>query len=112
MYEELILWIIATVIGNISGFYGLSYGLLVTNIVHLILFHIILLPLSYQHYVPVEITAWFTVIPCCYILNLAQNILGYSAGEVAIWVTIGIVFGFINMKILQKNINPFARLDG
>ncbi|MCB2309388.1 HXXEE domain-containing protein [Clostridium estertheticum] len=112
VYEELILWIIATVIGNISGFYGLWYGLLVSNIVHLILFHIILLPLSYHHYVPGEITAWLTVIPCCYILNLAQNILGYSAGEVAIWVTIGIVFGFVNMKILHKNINRFARLEG
>jgi len=66
--------------------------------------------LSYRHYVPGEITAWLTVIPCCYILKLAQNILSYSASEVAIWVTIAIVFGFINMKILHKNIDQLARL--
>lgn len=108
--EELILWILSTIIGNISGFYGLWYGLLVCNIVHLILFHIILLPLSYRHYVPGEITAWLTVIPCCYILTLAQNTLSYSAFEIAIFVTIGIVFGFVNMKILHKNIKLLARL--
>lgn len=110
VYEELILWIFATMLGNITGFYGLWYGLLVANIVHLILLHIILLPLSYRHYVPGEITAWLTVIPCCYILKLAQNILGYSAAEIAIWVTIAIVFSVINMKILHKNINKLARL--
>lgn len=110
VYEELILWILATMLGNLSGFYGLWYGLLVANIIHLILFHIILLPLSYRHYVPGEITAWLTVIPCGYILILAQNILGYSAGEVAIWVTIGVVFAFVNMKILHKKINQLAGL--
>lgn len=110
VFEELILWIIATMIGNITGFYGLWYGLLVANIVHLILFHIILLPLSYRHYVPGEITAWLTVIPCWYILKLAQNILGYSVIEITIWVTIGIVFAFVNMKILHKNINKLSKL--
>lgn len=110
VFEELILWIIATMIGNITGFYGLWYGLLVANIVHLILFHIILLPLSYRHYVPGEITAWLTVIPCWYILKLAQNILGYSVIEITIWVTIGIVFAFVNMKVLHKNINKLSKL--
>ncbi|GFZ30245.1 membrane protein [Clostridium zeae] len=110
VYEELILWLIVTMIGNISGFYGLWYGLLVANIVHLILFHIILLPLSYRQYVPGEITAWLTVIPCCYILKLSQNILSYSAVEITIWVTIGIIFAFANMKILHKNINLLSKL--
>ena len=110
VFEELILWIIATMIGNITGFYGLWYGLLVANIVHLILFHIILLPLSYRHYVPGEITAWLTIIPCWYILKLAQNILGYSVIEITIWVTIGIVFAFVNMKVLHKNINKLSKL--
>lgn len=110
VYEELILWIIVTVFSNISGFYGLWYGLLVANIVHLILFHIILLPVSYRHYVPGEITAWITVIPCCYILKLANNILEYSIGEITIWVTIGIVFAFVNMKILHRSVNHFSKL--
>lgn len=109
VYEELLLWILATAVGSVSGVYGLWYGLLVANIVHLVLFHMIIMPLSYRHYVPGEITAWLTVIPCCYILKLAQNVLHYSAGEVAVWVTIGVVFGFINMKILQKNINRLAQ---
>lgn len=110
VFEELILWIFATLMGNISGYYGLWYGLLAANIVHLILFHIILLPLSYRHYVPGEITAWLTLIPCCYILKLAQNVLKYSAVSVIIWVMVGIVFAFINMKILHKNISRFAKM--
>lgn len=110
VFEELILWLLATMLGNISGFYGLWYGLLVTNIIHLVLLHIILLPLSYRQYVPGQITAWLTVIPCCYILVLAQNILNYSAIEISIWVTIGLVFCFGNVKILHKNIDKLAKL--
>lgn len=112
VYEELILWILATLLGNITGFYGLWYGLLTANIIHLILFHIVILPLSFRHYVPGEFTAWLTLFPCCYILILAQRVLNYSAAEIALWVITGFVFAFINMKILHKNIQLLARLAG
>lgn len=108
VYEELILWCIATLLGNISGFYGLWYGLLVMNIVHLLLFHIIVLPLSYRRYVPGEITAWITLLPCCYILKIAQDILQYSAMKMAIWIIISVVFAFANMKFLHKNIDKLT----
>lgn len=112
VFEELILWMSATLLGNITGFYGLWYGLLTANIFHLVLFHIILLPLSYRQYVPGEVTAWLTLFPCCYILILAQRILNYSAIEIIVWVIIGLVFAFGNMKILHKNMHQLARLVG
>ncbi|WP_244833920.1 HXXEE domain-containing protein [Clostridium sp. BJN0001] len=107
VYEELILWIVATMVGVFSGFYGLWYGFLISNIVHLILLHIILLPLAYHLYVPGQITAWITVIPCFYILKLAQNVLQYSISEIIIWTILGVTIGFLNMKILHKSINKF-----
>lgn len=110
--EELILWILATLLGNITGFYGLWYGLLAANIIHLVLFHIVLLPLSYRHYVPGEVTAWLTLFPCCYILILAQRVLNYSAVEITLWVIAGLVFAFVNMKVLHKNIHQLAKIAG
>ncbi|RDU23519.1 HXXEE domain-containing protein [Anaerosacchariphilus polymeriproducens] len=110
VYEELILWCLAAFVGNIFGFYGLWYGLLIMNIAHLVLLHMILLPISYRHYVPGEITAWITVIPCCYVLKLAQNILQYSIIEITLWVGFGFLFGFINLKILHKNIEKLGKL--
>ncbi len=112
VFEELILWILATLLGNITGFYGLWYGLLTANIIHLVLFHIVLLPLSYRHYVPGEVTAWLTLFPCCYILILAQRVLNYSAVEITLWVIIGFIFAFVNMKVLHKNINKLAKIAG
>lgn len=69
VYEELILWFIVIIIGNISGFYGLWYGFFVVNIVYLILFYIILLLLFYCCYVLGEIIVWLIVILCLYILK-------------------------------------------
>jgi len=112
VFEELILWILATLLGNITGFYGLWYGLLIANIIHLVLFHIVLLPLSYRHYVPGEVTAWLTLFPCCYILILAQRILKYSAVEITLWIIIGFIFAFVNVKVLHKNINKLAKIAG
>ena len=112
VFEELILWILATLLGNITGFYGLWYGLLTANIIHLVLFHIVLLPLSYRHYVPGEVTAWLTLFPCCYILILAQRILKYSAVEITLWIIIGFIFAFVNVKVLHKNINKLAKIAG
>ncbi|MEM1485930.1 HXXEE domain-containing protein [Oscillospiraceae bacterium PP1C4] len=108
VYEELILWCIATLIGNLSGSYGFWYGLLIMNILHLILFHIILLPLSYRRYVPGEITAWITLFPCCYILYLAQGVLQYSPMEGFLWISIAIIFAVANIKFLHKNIDNLA----
>lgn len=110
VYEELILWVLVTLLGNISGFYGLWYGLLVANIVHLVLLHIILLPLSYRKYVPGQITAWITVLPCCYILKLAEDTLKYSYSEITIWVVISLLVTVINLKVLHKNVSNFAKL--
>lgn len=110
VYEELILLMLASIIGNITGFYGIWYGFLIANIVHLVILHIFLLPLSYRHYVPGEVTAWLTLIPCCYILGLAQKSLNYSINEIILWAVVGITISFVNLKILHKYIQQFAKL--
>lgn len=112
VFEELILWILATLLGNISGFYGLWYGFLAANIIHLILFHMVIMPLSYRHYVPGVITAWLTVIPCCYILYLAQRVLNYPVLQIGLWIIIGFLLAFGNMKLLHNNIRFLAKLTG
>lgn len=108
VYEELILWCISAFIGAATGFYGLWFGLVVTNIAHLLLLHIIVLPISFRRYVPGEISAWLTVLPCCYILIIAQDTLQYSSLEIGLWVVIAVIIGFCNMKLLQNNIDKLA----
>jgi len=110
VYEELLLLLFVTMIGNMTGFYGLWYGMFIANIVHLILLHIIFMPLSYRHYVPGEITAWLTLLPCCYIMKLAQKVLAYSPAEIILWTTVGIIIAFINLKILHKHIPQFEKM--
>ena len=112
VFEELILWILATLLGNITGFYGLWYGFLAANIIHLILFHMIIFPLSYRRYVPGVVTAWLTLIPFCYILYLAQKVLNYSVLQIGLWVTIGFLLALGNVKLLHNHIDLLARLTG
>lgn len=112
VFEELILWILATLLGNITGFYGLWYGFLIANIIHLILFHMIIFPLSYRRYVPGVVTAWLTLIPFCYILYLAQTDLNYSVLQIGLWVTIGFLLALGNVKLLHNKMDLLAKLTG
>lgn len=108
VYEELILWCLVTLIGNLFGFYGLWYGLFVIYILHLAVLHILLLPLSYRHYVPGEITAWLTFVPCCIILKNSMRILNYSVLEQGLWIFISVILSFANMKFLHKRMDHLA----
>lgn len=110
VYEELIIECLAALIGVLGNFYGIWYGLLVCNIVHLVLFHIILLPICYGRYVPGEITAWITLLPCVYILMVATDIIGYSGVWIAIWGVVGIVVGFVNLKLMHRNLHRLEKL--
>lgn len=110
VYEELLILLLATAIGNLTGFYGLWFGMFAANILHLVVFHILLLQLSYRSYVPGVITAWLTILPCCFILYLAQKILAYSPARILLWSVIGFVITFVNLKILHKNMALFEKL--
>lgn len=108
VYEELVLWCMVTLIGNLIGFYGLWYGFFVVYTLHLAVLHILLLPLSYRRYVPGQVTAWLTLIPCCFVLRFALNVLNYSIFKQGIWILISIILLFANMKYLHKRMNHLA----
>lgn len=102
VYEEFLILCVVSLTSAYTNWYGLWFGMAAANIMHLIVLHLILIPLVYHAYVPGFITALFTVIPCGWMLWQAQMQLGMSIGKIVIWCMIGAVVSIVNLKFLHK----------
>lgn len=109
--EELLILTVVSFFSVLSGKYGIWFGFMVANTLHLLLIHIIGGTMEYHAYVPGLATAILTLIPCTYVVVMAEKILQYSALEVVLYSLIGIVIALINLKILHKNAYRFWKTE-
>lgn len=110
VFEELLLATVVSFVSVLTGKYGVWFGFMVANTLHLLLIHIIASTLEYHGYVPGLVTAILTLVPCCYVVVMAQKILQYSVLELLGYSLIGIVIALVNLKVLHKNAYRFADL--
>lgn len=108
--EELLLLTAVSFFSVLTGKYGVWFGAMVANTLHLLLIHIITSTMEYHGYVPGLVTAILTLVPCCYVIVMAQNILQYSVMEIIGYSLIGIGIALVNLKILHKNAYRFSNL--
>jgi len=109
VYEELLMLTIVSLGCLIFNRYGLWFGIMVANLIHLIVMHIVGTILMYRRYVPGLITAFLTVGPCIYVLVLAERLLGYRIEEIVIYVLLGSAIAFINLKVLHMYAYRFSK---
>lgn len=110
VFEELLIFSLAASLGYFFHFYELWLGILFANILHLILIHIIGMLLMYRSYVPGLITSILTFIPNCLIFKNAIELLHYSIGHLILWLVLGTIITFANLKFLHTHNHIYCKL--
>ncbi len=102
VYEELLILTAASLLGRCCGFYGLWFGLLAANILHLVVLHLVGTTLVYRSYVLGLVTAGLTVIPAVWVLIRAERLLGYTGWQLTAWVVLGVAIAGGNLRFLHR----------
>lgn len=108
--EELLLFLLASSIGYFFHRYELWLGILFANTFHLVVIHIIGTLLIYRSYVPGLITSILTLIPNCLIIKKAIEMLDYSTVHLILWLVLGTIITFANLKAVHKCDGLFRKL--
>lgn len=110
VYEELLILCGISCYSFFTGQYGLWFGMMAANILHLLIIHIIAMPIVYRAYVPGFITALLTVVPCLLVLYKSYAIMQYGLLKGVLYVAIGTVIAMVNLKVLHNNAYKFSSL--
>ena len=108
--EELLLFLFASIIGYFFHCYELWLGILFANTFHLVVIHIIITLVTYRSYVPGLITSILTFIPNCLIIKKAIELLHYSTSHLILWLALGTIITFANLKAVHKCDGLFRKL--
>lgn len=108
IYEELLLLCLSALIGVCTSHYEIWFGFLAGNILHIIVLHMILVPLKYHCYVPGLLSSVLTLLPNIWIYVSAARLLHYSLMQIVLYSAIGMMIAMANLKLLHKHAHSFS----
>lgn len=102
VYEELLILTAVSLVSLWSGRYGLWYGMVAANALHLVLMHIVGTTAIYRSYVPGLATALLTVGPLVWILVKAAQLLQYGVIEIVGYSLLATALMAVNLRLLHR----------